>query len=113
MSVLRVQSSLMRPHYFSYPLLILLLVCVPRATADRNATVGHGIAMHGDLKYAADFEHFRKVMGRKAGDSNFDSSADHNDDGRIGGSDFAVFTRCMNRKPGPSLVASRDTRACP
>jgi len=62
---------------------------------------------------AADFEFFRSVMGRSAGDANFDASADHYDDGRINGTDFIIFRGRMNRPPGPSLVAGRDRVACP
>ena len=39
----------------------LLLVCAVPAGAAEDVFVGHGIAMHGDLKYGPDFQHFDYV----------------------------------------------------
>lgn len=94
--------------------------CLHVANPDQTDSDGDGCGNACDADYdqsgmvdAVDFEHFRKVMGRKMGDSNFDSVADHDDDGRIGGSDFIFFRGSMSHPPGPSLIASRDPQACP
>jgi hypothetical protein len=94
--------------------------CLDVANLNQIDSDGDGCGNACDADYdqsgmvdAADFEFFRSVMGRKAGDANFDPSADHDDDGQIGGTDFFFFRERMNREPGPSLIASRDTRACP
>ena len=42
-------------------LLLLLVCCALPAAADDGIYSGHGIAMHGDLKYGADFKHFDYV----------------------------------------------------
>ncbi len=39
--------------------------------------------------------------------------ADHNDDGTVGGPDFAAFRGLFGGVPGPSLRPTRDTTACP
>ena len=94
--------------------------CLAVANPDQTDSDGDGCGNACDADYdqsgmvdATDFEHLRAVMGRREGDPNFDSGADHDDDGRIGGRDFVIFRNCMNRAPGPSLVAGRDTEACP
>lgn len=94
--------------------------CLDAANPGQTDSDGDGCGNACDADYdqsgmvdANDFEHFRSVMGRKAGDANFDSNADHDDDGRINGADFFFFRGSMSNPPGPSLIASRDTRACP
>lgn len=94
--------------------------CLNSPNPNQIDTDGDGCGNACDADYdqsgmvdADDFQYFRSVMGRKEGDANFDPNADHNDDGKIGGSDFVIFRGHMNLEPGPSLVANRDTRACP
>ena len=51
----------MRVRNAVYPVVILLLIVSRLTAGDEGVLVGHGIAMHGDLKYGPDFEHFDYV----------------------------------------------------
>ena len=42
-------------------LLLIAVCCALPAVAEEHIYSGHGIAMHGDLKYGPDFKHFDYV----------------------------------------------------
>ena len=51
----------MRVRNAVYPFVILLLIASRVVAGDDEVVAGHGIAMHGDLKYGPDFKHFDYV----------------------------------------------------
>ena len=52
----------MRPHRFLALLVVLTIASMVSAEDTATATPAHGLAMHGDLKYPADFPHFDYVV---------------------------------------------------
>ena len=94
--------------------------CLDVSNMEQIDTDGDGCGNACDADYdqsgmvdAADFAYFRLVMGRKEGDTNFDANVDHDNNGQINGGDFIFFRGRMSRPPGPSLITSRNTVACP
>ena len=81
----------MRVRNAVYPVVILLLIVSRLTAGDEGVLVGHGIAMHGDLKYGPDFEHFDYV----------------NPTASKGG---AVRLRLLARSTALTRLSSRETR---